>query len=304
MYNSLTMKKFKDFVVGTFKCWKADNALSSGAALSFYTIIAFPALILSLLFMTGLFLEKETVQAQILYQTNIFFGVQGKSLVEQIIANVPPPAQLRVASLVSVLILLFGAMGFFEQLQTAINKIWNVTPKKLGWNGFLKNKLMVFVMVIGLGGLLVGTLMIEFFLSFILPYFQSFLPVSVNLMQWIGFGLSFVIMMFVFALIYKYIPHVKIAWRDVWVGALITTLLFALGKYVIGFYLSKSSVGSAYGAAGSLVLFLVWVYYSSQAIFLGAEFTQNYANTYGSKIKPDAHALRTDSWWNKLFRKV
>jgi len=298
------MHKLKSFVVETFKCWKTDNALSAGAALSFYTIIAFPALILSLLFITGLFLEKETVQAQILYQAEIFFGGQGKNLVEQIIANVPPPAQLRVASVVSILILLFGAMGFFEQLQTAINKIWNVTPKDLGWKGFFKNKLMVFVMVIGLGGLLVGTLMIEFFLSFILPYFQALIPVSVNLVQWIGFVLSFVIITLVFALIYKYIPHVKIAWRDVWVGAIVTAVLFTFGKYVIGFYLSKSSVGSAYGAAGSLVLFLVWVYYSSQAIFLGAEFTQNYANTYGSKIKPNAQALRTDSLWNKLFRKV
>ncbi len=299
------MKKFKNFFVRTFDSWKKDGALSEGAALSFYTIVAFPALILSLLFVAGIFLEKETIQKELIFQSHLLFGNQGTVIVEQIIQNVPSQNTLKLASVFTLAILLFGAMGFFEQLQTALNKIWNVTPKThLGWKGFFKNKALTFLMVLGLGGLIILTLFIEFILSFVLPFVQAKIALSADLLQMAGLSLGFLITTFVFAFMYKYLPQVKIQWRDVFIGAIITSILFTLGKYIIGFYLGKSQIATAYGAAGSLVAFLLWVYYSSQVIFLGAEFTQSYANTYGSKIKPDKDALRTNSWWNKLFRKV
>jgi len=299
------MKKFKNFFVGTFDSWKKDGALSEGAALSFYSIVAFPALILSLLFIAGIFLEKETIQKELIFQSHLLFGNQGTVIVEQIIQNVPSQNTLKLASVFTLALLLFGAMGFFEQLQTALNKIWNVTPKThLGWKGFFKNKALTFLMVLGLGGLIISTLFIEFILSFVLPFVQAKIPLSADLLQMAGLSLGFFITTFVFAFMYKYLPQVKIQWRDVFIGAIITSVLFTLGKYIIGFYLGKSQIATAYGAAGSLVAFLLWVYYSSQVIFLGAEFTQSYANTYGSKIKPDKDALRTDSFWNKLFRKM
>ncbi len=297
--------KFKKFISETLTGFKNDGALSEGAALSFYTIIAFPAFIVSLLTITGIFLNREILQGEILKQASIFFGVQGKILVEQILVNIPPTSTLQAASVVSIIILFFGAMGFFEQLQTSLNKMWNVAPKKKsGLLGFLKNKALTFIMVLGLGAVLFGTLSIEFAISFLLPHFQSIIPVSVDLLQVVGFILAFFIMMLVFALVYKYLPNVKIAWRDVWVGAFITALLFTLGKYLIGFYLSHSILGSTYGAAGSLVVFLIWVYYSSQVVFLGAEFTQKYADMYGSKIQPNKNATRTTSWWHRLFKKI
>lgn len=299
------MKKFKNFIVKTFHSWKKDGALSEGAALSFYTIVAFPALILSLLFVAGIFLEKETIQKELIFQSHLLFGNQGTVIVEQIIQNVPSQNALKLASVFTLAILLFGAMGFFEQLQTALNKIWNVTPKThLGWKGFFKNKALTFLMVLGLGGLIISTLFIEFILSFVLPFVQAKIALSADLLQMAGLSLGFLVTTFVFAFMYKYLPQVKIQWRDVFIGAIITSILFTLGKYIIGFYLGKSQIATAYGAAGSLVAFLLWVYYSSQVIFLGAEFTQSYANTYGSKIKPDKNALRTNSFWNKLFRKM
>lgn len=297
------MKKFKHFLTFTFKRWKTDDALSQGAALSFYTIIAFPALILSVLFLAGIFLGKDTVQTELLYQAQLFFGNQGSGIIQQIISNVPSPDQLKIASMISILALLWGAMGFFEQLQIALNKIWDISPKELGWKEIIKNKLKILFMVLCFGGLLVATLIFEFLLSFLLPYFQSILPLSLEVIQPLGLVLGFVVMVFVFAFVYRYIPHVKIAWKDVFIGAIITTILFSLGKYLIGFYLSRSNLGNIYGATGSLVIFLVWIYYSSQVVFLGAEFTQSYANLYGSKIKPDDKARHTDSLWKRIFHK-
>ena len=193
--------------------------------------------------------------------------------------------------MISVVILLIGASGVFAQLQSALNTVWNVKAKPNGgiWQ-FIRKRLLSFGMVLAIGFLLLVSLLVSAFLSGISKLEINLLPGLTPLWQLVNFAISFGFISLLFALIYKYLPDVKIRWKDVWVGAIITALLFTLGKFAIGFYLGRGSLGSSYGAAGSLIVFLAWVFYSAQILLFGAEFTQVYARKYGRKICPNRHA--------------
>ena len=222
-------------------------------------------------------------------------GQQGAEAIETALANADRPQLSSVASIISLVVLFIGASGVFAQLQSALNTVWNVRIKPdAGIWGFIRKRLLSFGMVLSIGFLLLVSLIISTVLSAISKLDLNLISNFAPLWQGIDLLISFSLITLLLALIYKYLPDVIIRWKDVWVGAIITTLLFIIGKYLIGLYLGRSSLGSAYGAAGSLIVFLAWVFYSAQILLFGAEITQVYTRRYGRKIRPDRHAEMID----------
>ncbi|MEM8832427.1 MAG: YihY/virulence factor BrkB family protein, partial [Cyanobacteria bacterium P01_G01_bin.19] len=193
-----------------------------------------------------------------------------------------------LASLISIGVLMLGASGIFAQLQDALNTVWNVEPQPgQGIFLFIRKRISSFFMVLVIGFLLILSLILSTIVTTVSQYQVDFLPGSQILWENLDFIVSLGLMTFLFSLMFKYVPDVEITWKDVFVGSLITALLFIFGKFLLGVYISRGSLGSAYGAAGSLIVFLAWVYYSAQIILFGAEFTQVYSQMYGSKIRPN-----------------
>ncbi|MCA1993844.1 MAG: YihY/virulence factor BrkB family protein, partial [Coleofasciculus sp. S288] len=216
----------------------------------------------------------------------------GAIVIETAIENANKPSSNGgIASLISIVVLLFGASGVFAQLQDALNTVWEVQTKPgRGITTFLRKRVLSFSMVLGIGFLVMVSLLLSAALAGLSAYLSHLIPGVDWLWQILNFVLSFAIITLLFAMIYRFLPDVKIAWSDVWIGAIITALLFEIGKFLLGLYLGRGTFGSTYGAAGSLVIVLVWVYYSAQILFFGAEFTQVYAKHYGSRIVPDENA--------------
>jgi membrane protein len=198
-----------------------------------------------------------------------------------------------LATVAAAVTALFGATGVFVQLQSSLNHIWNVEAKPgRGILGFVLTRLASFGMILGIGFLLLVSLVVSAGLSAVDSYLGSVMPGAATLFKVLNFGVSFVLITLLFAMIFRFLPDVKIAWRDVWLGAVATSLLFTIGKALIGLYLGHSSAASVFGAAGSLAIVLLWIYYSTQILFFGAELTQVYARRYGSQIVPDENAVR------------
>jgi membrane protein len=208
------------------------------------------------------------------------------------VAAAQKPAEGTVAAVLGAIALLFGASGVFAQLQDSLNTIWEVQPKPgRGIRGMIRDRFLSFAMVLGIGFLLMVSLILSAVLAALGAWMSSVLPGPEILMQVAHFVISFGVIVLLFAAIFKLLPDVEIGWTDVWIGAIATSFLFTLGKYALGLYLGRSAVASAYGAAGSLVIVLLWVYYSAQILFLGAEFTQAYAHMYGSQVRPSPNAV-------------
>lgn len=276
----------------SFQEWRKDGALDLGAALSYYTIFSLAPLLLVALAVAGLLWDRGQIQSQLIGQMQSLMGQQGAQAVQTMLDNAGRQRSGLFASILGVATILFGATGVFVQLQNALNRVWNVEAKPgLGIWSFVKTRLISFGMVLGIGFLLLVSLIVSTAVSALGTWATGLLPGSETLMQAVTFVVSFAFITLLFAMIYKFLPDVEIGWRDVWIGAVVTALLFTLGKFLIGLYLGKSSVASTYGAAGSLVIVLLWIYYSSQILFLGAEFTQVYASRYGSQIRPSEHAV-------------
>lgn len=276
----------------TFQEWKDDDALDLGAALSYYTIFSLAPLLLAVISIAGLVFGREAVQGQLVGQIQGLVGQQGAEAIQTMIANAGRHGSGVLATVIAVVTILFGATGVFGQLQKTLNKIWDVEPKPgAGVKGLLKARALAFGMIIGIGFLLLVSLAVSALLSGLDSYLAGLFPGAAIVLRILSFVLSFAVVTLLFAMIYRVLPDVEISWKDVWVGAAVTALLFTIGKYLIGLYLGHSSVASVYGAAGSLVVVLLWVYYSSQILFFGAEFTQVYARAYGSRIVPSKHAV-------------
>jgi membrane protein len=247
---------------------------------------------------TGLIWKADVVRAQLLGQIQSLVGPKGASFVADLITNTGSPAQDIVATLIGIITLLFGALGVFNELHNSLNIIWEVKEEKP--KGFLQtikkvivDRLLSFTMILGIGFLLLVSLVISAGLSATQETIGNAIPLSELILQIVSTIISIGVITILFALMYKFLPDAKIAWRDVWMGAFVTAVFFSLGKTAIGLYLGNSAVASSFGAAGSLVLLLVWIYYSAQILFFGAEFTQVYANKYGSKIVPEGEEKRT-----------
>ena len=282
----------------TFVEWKEDDALELGAALAYYTIFSLAPMLLVVISIVGLIYGREAVQGQIVGQIQGLVGRQGAEAVQTILANAGRNQGTGIwATVVGLVTILFGATGVFVQLQSSLNRVWDVQVKKdLGVvKGLVKARIAAFGMLLGIGFLLLVSLIVSTVVAAAGAYANRLFPGAEVLIKILSFALSFGLATVLFAMIYRFLPDVKIQWRDVWFGAAVTALLFAVGKYLIGLYLGNSSVASTYGAAGSLVVLLLWVYYSTQILFFGAELTQAWARRQGSHIQPSKDAVPIDN---------
>jgi membrane protein len=285
------LKLIRSLVLETYEEWTRDRASRLAAAMSYYTIFSIAPLLVIAIGVAGLVFGREAAMNQVVGQIRGLVGNDGAQVIQSILQNASKTTSGIVATLAGVVTLLIGASGAFGQLQDSLNTIWEVKPRKgRGIKGVLRDRLLSFAMVLVIGFLLLLSLMLSAVLAGVGKYLSDMLPMSSAFLQAMNFGLSLAVTGFLFALIFKVLPDAIIRWRDVWVGALVTAVMFSLGRFLIGLYLGRSSIGSAYGAAGSLVVLLLWIYYSAQILFLGAEFTQVYARTFGMKIVPKPNA--------------
>jgi len=287
---------FFQLVRKTVKEWGEDKGTVLAAALAYYTTFSLAPLLVLVIAIAGLFGGHNAAQGLVMTQVEDLVGVEGREFVQSMIENATEPATGIIASVLGTATLFFGAIGAFNELQNALNTIWDVEPKPIGgWGSrvksFLFDRLLSFSMLIGIGFLLLVSLVFNAGLSAMSDYLRGNPLFSEIVLQIFNFIISFGLITLLFAMIFKFIPDVEITWRNVWLGAAITAILFTVGKALIGLYLGQSNVGSSFGAAGSLALIMIWVYYSSQILLLGAEFTQVYSKRDGSKPHPNKHAV-------------
>jgi membrane protein len=271
----------------TYKRWSGHQAPRLGASLAFYTLLSLAPLLILTAAVIALVFTKETAHKDLVDQARQMMGTRGADIVNSLLATAQQPSSGIFASIVAFLILLFGASGVFIELRGALNTIWEVKAQaNAGWKGMLKERLFSFGMVLSIGFLLLVSLLLSAALAFIGKFFGQLVPIPPAVLEAANFVLSFAVITVLFALMFKFVPAVRIPWRDVRIGAIGTALLFTIGKFLLGLYLGKASVGSAYGAAGSLVAVIVWVYYSAQIFFFGAEFTRVYSDSHVHPSQP------------------
>ena len=273
----------------TYQDWKEDYASRLSAALAYYTIFSVAPLLAIVIAITGLIWQKDVVRMQILSQVQDIIGPEGADFIANLIANTGSPTTGIVALILGIITLLFGALGVFNELHNSLNIIWEVKveqPKGFfqGVKKVLVDRFLSFAMILAIGFLLLVSLVVTAGLSATQETIGNAFPFSELMLQIVNLAISIGVLTILFALIFKFLPDAQIAWHDVWIGAFVTSLLFSLGKAAIGIYLGNAAVTSVFGAAGSLVLLLLWIYYSAQILFFGAEFTQVYADNYGSKM--------------------
>jgi membrane protein len=281
---SLSRKAVDDFL--------DDHPFEMAAAVSYYTLLALAPLLLVVLAMAGMAFGREAVEGQIVSEMRGLVGTQGAEAIQLVLENASAPAKSRVSLGLGLLALMIGASGVFIQLQQSLNRIWNVeaAPQRSALWSFLRHRLISMAMVFGIGFLLLVSLVVSAALSAISAHYQTLLP-WVMLWQALNAFASLLIITLLIAMIFKFLPDVRLKWRDVWLGAFATALLFTLGKTVIGAYLGRASIGSSYGAAGSLVVLVVWVYYAALIFFVGAEITQVYGRWRENRVRPTADAV-------------
>jgi membrane protein len=271
----------------TVSDWLNDDAPRLAASLAFYTLLSLAPVIVIAVAIAGLAFGPEAAKGQIAGELGAIVGSDAAKGVETVVASAKSPASGTLATIMGAVTLVVGATGVFGELQFSLNRIWEVKarPGRGIW-GEVKDRFFSFTMVLGVAFLLLVSLVLSAVLSAVGRSFTGVLPGGEAVWQVVNFAFSFAMVTGLFALIYRVVPDAEIRWADVWPGALVTALLFTVGKSLLGVYLGKASVGSSYGAAGSLVVLVVWVYYSAQILFLGAEFTQVYARQRGREIKP------------------
>jgi membrane protein len=291
---------YKKGIVALFKNtaseWIQDKCPQLGAALAYFTVFSLAPLVLVLLAVFGLiFGSSDQARQKLTEQLQYLIDPSGIKVIQDIAANAAKPQAGIVATVIGVVLALFGASGVFGQLQDALNTIWGVKPKPGGGiMGFIRTRFLSFAMVGGVCFLLLVSLTVETVLRGFSDYLKNVMPGGhiLALILFLLFDLAVIVLLF--AMIFRYLPDAKIGWRDVWVGATLTAVLFGLGKFVLGLYLGSGAAGSAYGAASSLITLLLWIYYAAQILLFGAEFTQVYANTYGSHVEPMDHAVKIE----------
>ena len=279
----------------TFQEWLQDKAPQLGAALAYYTVFSLAPLILVLLAIIGVVFRDDPAGAwsKMTQQMGYFLDPSAVQVVQDIAQKASQPGKGTIATIIGIALALFGASGVFGQLQDALNTIWGVKAKPgRGVWGFLRSRFLSFAMVAGICFLLLVSLTIEALLKAVSQYIQSILPGGIVFALAIYLIFDFAVIILFFAMIFKFLPDVKIQWRDVWIGAVMTAIFFGVGKWALGLYLNSGAAGSAYGAAGSLITLLLWVYYSSQILLFGAEFTQVYAGRAGRDVEPSEYAVR------------
>ena len=295
--NALHLNRPWQLLKATAAKWSEDKCPTLGAALAYYTVFSLAPLMLVLLAVFGLIYgNSEAARDKITHQLGYFVDKSTVEVTKSIAANAAKPSKSILATVSGVVIALFGASGVFGQLQDALNTVWGVKPKPGGgiW-GFVKTRFLSFAMVGGVCFLLLVSLTLSSAVHLFSDQMKHAMPGGDLVPLLINLLLDLVVVTLLFASIFKYLPDAKIAWRDVWIGAGLTTLLFLIGKWALSLYLGSGSAGSAYGAASALITTLLWVYYSGQILLFGAEFTQIYATEYGSRVVPADNAVKVEA---------
>lgn len=286
------MRTFATMLKDTFNHWSEDYAPRFGAALAYYSAFSIAPMIIIAIGIAGLVFGEQAAQEGIVNEIRGTVGEPVAVAIEQMLANNRESGRTWLATIVGIVTLLIGATAVFGQLQDALNFVWKVKPKPgRGIWGFISDRFLSLTMVFGIGFLLLVSLIISATLTAIQGSFADTLPGGAIVWQVINAVVSFVIVTALFAGLFKFVPDVVVRWSDVWLGALITTVLFTFGKFLLGWYLGREGATSEFGAAGSLVVILLWVYYTSQILIFGAEFTRVYALRYGGGAKPRADAM-------------
>ena len=282
---STDVKRYWDLVKRVANAWIDDHVPSMGAALAYYTLFSLAPLLLIVTAVAGLVFGREAARGEIQAQLSSLMGERGAGVVQDLLASVDQPAESTAAAMLGVVLLLIGATTVFGELQYALDRIWRAPehPPSTGWLSLVRERLLSFGMILAIGFLLMVSLVTSAALALVGRWWNPIFGDWYALATLGNHAAGFLLVSAVFALIYKVMLQVTVAWNDVWVGAIFTALLFTLGKWMIGLYVGHSGVTSGFGAAGSLVVVLVWVYYSAQIFLLGAEFTWVYANTFGSR---------------------
>lgn len=270
-----------------------DDVLKYSASLAYYTVFSIAPVLIVIISVTGALFGKEAIQKQLYGQINEFVGSKAANEIQDAIANIHLTGNNIFATITGIVVLLVGATGIFGEVQDSLNKIWGLRVKtRKTWWKLVINRLLSFSIIICIGFVMMVSLVLNALISafgnFLARYFSEF---SVIFLQITDSVLTFVITTFLFSLMFKILPDAKIKWKDVLIGGIITSVFFTLGKLAIGYYLGSSKIATIYGAAGSVMIVMVWVYYSSIILYLGAEFTKVYAKLYGGKIFPNEYAI-------------
>lgn len=269
------LHSWKALLIEVFRGWVDHRGLRLGAALAYYTVFAITPLFLIVLAIAGAWFGKEAAREQLFGQLQALVGAQGGKAIQAVVVSADRPETGVIATVIAAATAFVGATGVFVELQDSLNTIWNVPTKpENGILKFIRERMLSFAMVLAIGFLLLVSLVVSAGLAALGNYVSGLLPAEKLIWSGINFTVSLAIITLMFAMIFKFLPDVKVRWREVWLGAFLSAVLFNLGKYLLGLYLGHGSVTSAYGAAGSLVVILVWVYYASQSLFLGAELTR------------------------------
>lgn len=293
-----TLKSFWSLLTETFRLWKDRDPFNSSVIISYYTIFSLPGLLVIIINLTGAIFGTEAVTHQISGQISGMVGQDTAKDIEGMIGSVSNQDGTVLSTVLSIATLLFGATGVFYQLQQILNKMWNVKPKPKGKIlKLVKDRVFSFGLILVVGFLLLVSLVLSASLSALNTWISQALSDSVNILfKALDIILSLGMITLLFAAIYKFLPDARIRWRDVWAGALLTGVFFVVAKFALGVYFGNSNPGSAYGAAGTVILIMLWVSYAGMIILFGAEFTKVYANRYGKHIEPDNDSeLVTDS---------
>jgi membrane protein len=264
-----------------------------GASLSYYTIFSMGPVLIIIISLAGIFYGKEAVQGKIYYQLEGIVGNTAAIQIQEIIKNIEQSQLSASGAVVGIVVLLIGATGVFTEIQDSINYIWAVKAKpQKGWLKLIMNRVISFSLIVSFGFILLVSLIVHAMVDLLHDKLMRFFDeVTVYIFEAVNYVLLFVIISTLFAIIFKVLPDAKIKWKDAYMGASFTSALFLVGKFLIGLYIAQSNIGLTYGAAASIVLILLWVYYSSIILYFGAEFTKVYALSYGSGIEPDKTAV-------------
>ncbi len=295
MHNKLSAKGVWGLIKETFSAISKDKIAKLSGSLSYYTIFSMGPLLVVIISLCGLFLEREAIEGKVYSVLQGFVGSDTAIQLQEIIKNASIGNKGSIAATIGVITLLIGATSVFAEIQDSINTIWGLKAKpKRGWVKMLQNRFLSFSVIISLGFLLLVSLAITAIVEGVGTRLQARFPdVAVTVFYIVNLLLTLGISTLIFSVIFKVLPDAKIKWRDVFIGALVTAILFMIGKFGISLYISQTKVGSTYGAAGSLVVLIVWIYYSSMILYIGAEFTKAYALVYGSEIHPNDYAVTT-----------
>ncbi len=295
MASKIGLKGMLEVFVNSIKGFHENKVTKLSGSLAFYTVFSMGPLIIVVISLGSMFLGKEAMEGRVYAQMAGFIGSDSAEALQQIIIKASLAGKSKMAAIVGGVILLIGATSVFAEIQDSINTIWGLKPKpKRGWVKFLEDRFLSFSVIIGLGFLLLVSLLLSTIIDGFSDHLKARFPeVTIMVFYATNLIITLVVTTLIFGFIFKVLPDATIKWKDVIVGAITTALLFMLGKFGMSLYISKSQVGSTYGAAGSLVVLLLWIFYSSIVLYYGAEFTKAFAIKYGSKIYPNQYAVTT-----------